>query len=179
MTNVSDNNFLGPNEAGELVLKGPSYCSGYFNNPEETRAAVDNRGYFHTGDLAQYDEEGYFYIVDRKKDMILTAGYNIYPAEIERVIAGHPAVAMVGVGPRPDPHKGEIAKAYIVLKNGANTDSGGIVEYCRQHLAAYKVPREVQFVPALPTTSSGKIMRRQLKTLDEETPAERETAAAE
>jgi long-chain acyl-CoA synthetase len=118
------------------------------------------------------DAEGYFYIVDRKKDMILTAGYNIYPAEIERVIAGHPSVAMVGVGAKPDATKGEIAKAYIVLKQGASADATGVLDHCRQHLAAYKMPREVQFVPALPTTSSGKIMRRQLKTLDQDTPVE-------
>ena len=89
------------------------------------------------------DADGYFYIVDRKKDMILTAGYNVYPAEIERVIISHPAVAMVGVGSRPDPQKGEIPKAYIVLKNGATADANGIIEFCRNHLAAYKVPREV------------------------------------
>ncbi|MFZ0724139.1 MAG: acid--CoA ligase, partial [Xanthobacteraceae bacterium] len=111
---------------------------------------------------------------DRKKDMILTAGYNVYPAEIERVIAGHPSVAMVGVGAKPDATKGEIAKAYIVLKSGASADADGILDYCRQHLAAYKMPREVQFVLALPTTSSGKIMRRQLKTLDQGTRVESE-----
>jgi long-chain acyl-CoA synthetase len=124
------------------------------------------------------DADGYFFIVDRKKDMILTAGYNIYPAEIERVIVAHPAVAMVGVGPRPDPHKGEIAKAYIVLKNGASADANSIIEHCREHLAAYKVPREIQFVPALPTTSSGKIMRRQLKTLDPDVSAAKQEADA-
>jgi long-chain acyl-CoA synthetase len=110
--------------------------------------------------------------------MILTAGYNVYPAEIERVIISHPAVAMVGVGSRPDPHKGEIAKAYIVLKNGASADATGIIEHCRKHLAAYKVPREVQFVAALPTTSSGKIMRRELKTLDSDRMAKQEAKAA-
>jgi long-chain acyl-CoA synthetase len=165
-------------EVGELMVKGPYTMLGYYGNEKATAETIEPDGWLHSGDLCKMDADGYFYIVDRKKDMILTAGYNIYPAEIERVIAGHPAVAMVGVGPRPDPHKGEIAKAYIVLKSGADADTGGIVEYCRQHLAAYKVPREVQFVPALPTTSSGKIMRRQLKTLDEDMPAERETAAA-
>jgi long-chain acyl-CoA synthetase len=110
--------------------------------------------------------------------MILTAGYNIYPAEIKRVIVAHPAVAMVGVGPRPDSHKGEIAKAYIVLKNGANADADSILAHCREHLAAYKVPREVQFVAALPTTSSGKIMRRQLKTLDQDAAAAKQEADA-
>jgi long-chain acyl-CoA synthetase len=155
-------------EVGELMVKGPFNMLGYYGNEKATRETVEPDGWLHSGDLCKMDALGYFYIVDRKKDMILTAGYNIYPAEIERVIASHPAVAMVGVGAKPDATKGEIAKAYIVLKGGANVDAAGMIEFCRQHLAAYKVPREVQFVPALPTTSSGKIMRRELKTLDKD-----------
>lgn len=155
-------------EVGELMVKGAFNMLGYYGNEQATKETIEPDGWLHSGDLCKMDAEGYFYIVDRKKDMILTAGYNIYPAEIERVIAGHPSVAMVGVGAKPDPTKGEIAKAYIVLKPGANVGVESIVEHCRQHLAAYKVPREVQFVAALPTTSSGKIMRRQLKTLDHE-----------
>ena len=103
--------------------------------------------------------------------MILTAGYNIYPAEIERVISGHPNVAMVGVGAKPDPEKGEIAKAYVVLKPNESCLPQEIQEYCRNHLAAYKVPREVQLVPDLPTTSTGKILRRELHTLEMAAPA--------
>lgn len=155
-------------EVGELVVKGPLNMLGYYGNEQATHDTIDADGWLHSGDLSKMDEDGYIYIVDRKKDMILTAGYNIYPAEIERVIAGHPAVAMVGVGAKADPNKGEIAKAYIVLKAGANADADDVISYCRKHLAAYKVPREVQFVPALPTTSSGKILRRQLKTLDKD-----------
>lgn len=155
-------------EVGELVVKGPLNMLGYYGNEQATHDTIDADGWLHSGDLGKMDEDGYIYIVDRKKDMILTAGYNIYPAEIERVIAGHPAVAMVGVGAKADPNKGEIAKAYIVLKAGANADADDVIGYCRKHLAAYKVPREVQFVPALPTTSSGKILRRQLKTLDKD-----------
>jgi long-chain acyl-CoA synthetase len=158
-------------EVGELMVKGPFNMLGYYGNEKATRETIEPDGWLHSGDLCKMDADGYFYIVDRKKDMILTAGYNIYPAEIERVIAAHPAVAMVGVGAKPDPTKGEVAKAYIVLKAGASADGAGIIEYCRQHLAAYKVPREVQFVPALPTTSSGKIMRRELKTLDQDASA--------
>ena len=112
------------------------------------------------------DDDGYITIVDRKKDMILTAGYNVYPAEIERVVAGHPDVAMVAVGRQPDEIKGEIAKAYVVLKQGAGGDEESIVSHCREHLAAYKVPRAIQFVDDLPKTSTGKIMRRALSTLD-------------
>ena len=154
-------------EVGELMVKGPLNMLGYYGNDQATRETIEPDGWLHSGDLGKMDADGYFYIVDRKKDMILTAGYNIYPAEIERVIAGHPAVAMVGVGAKADPAKGEIAKAYIVLKTGASSDADEIIGYCRKHLAAYKVPRDVQFVPALPTTSSGKIMRRELKTLDQ------------
>jgi long-chain acyl-CoA synthetase len=159
---------LAQGEVGELMVKGPFNMLGYYGNEKATRETIEPDGWLHSGDLCKMDADGYFYIVDRKKDMILTAGYNIYPAEIERVIAGHPSVAMVGVGAKPDPNKGEIAKAYIVLKSGAAADANSIFDYCRQHLAAYKMPREVQFVPALPTTSSGKIMRRELKTLDQQ-----------
>ena len=158
------------------MVKGPFNMLGYYGNAAATKETIEPDGWLHSGDLCKMDAEGYFYIVDRKKDMILTAGYNIYPAEIERVIAGHPSVAMVGVGAKPDAAKGEIAKAYIVLKSGADADPDGILDYCRQHLAAYKMPREVQFVPTLPTTSSGKIMRRQLKTLDQDTPVEADSA---
>jgi long-chain acyl-CoA synthetase len=166
-------------EVGELMVSGPLVMMGYYGNEKATRETIEPDGWLHSGDLGKMDAEGYFYIVDRKKDMILTAGYNIYPAEIERVIVGHPAVAMVGVGPRPDPHKGEIAKAYIVLRSGEQADADSIIEHCRKHLAAYKVPREIMFVPTLPTTSSGKIMRRELRTLDQDTPAERHKADAE
>jgi long-chain acyl-CoA synthetase len=161
---------LSPGEVGELMVKGPLNMLGYYGNEKATRETIEPDGWLHSGDLGKMDEDGYIYIVDRKKDMILTAGYNIYPAEIERVIAGHPAVAMVGVGAKADATKGEIAKAYIVLKQGANANPAEVIEFCRKHLAAYKVPREVQFVPALPTTSSGKIMRRELKTLDQDVP---------
>jgi long-chain acyl-CoA synthetase len=155
-------------EVGELMVSGPLVMMGYYGNDKATREAIEPDGWLHSGDLGKMDAEGYFYIVDRKKDMILTAGYNVYPAEIERVIAGHPAVAMVGVGAKADPLKGEIAKAYVVLKPGRSATPDELGAFCRQHLAAYKVPREVQIVADLPTTSSGKIMRRQLHTLDRE-----------
>jgi long-chain acyl-CoA synthetase len=111
------------------------------------------------------DEDGCVFIVDRKKDMILTAGFNIYPAELERVIAGHPDVALVAVGSIPDEEKGELAKAYIIAKVGSNPQADNIIQYCREHLAAYKVPRAVQFVDDLPKTSTGKVMRRKLQEL--------------
>jgi long-chain acyl-CoA synthetase len=153
-------------EVGELMVSGPLVMLGYYGNEQATKEAIEPDGWMHSGDLARMDEDRYFYIVDRKKDMILTAGFNIYPAEIERVIAGHPAVAMVGVGRKADEAKGEIAKAYVVLKPGVEATPNDITDYCRDHLAAYKVPREAQIVDDLPTTSTGKILRRELHTLD-------------
>ena len=148
------------------MARGPIVMQGYFGNDAATAENIEDDGWLHTGDLASMDEDGYIFIVDRKKDMILTAGYNIYPAELERVIAAHPAVALVAVGPRTDEVKGEIAKAYIVLREGADGDADDIIAFCRGELAAYKVPREVQFVADLPKTSTGKVMRRELHTLD-------------
>jgi len=157
---------LAADEVGELMVRGPIVMQGYFGNEAATRDAIEPDGWMHTGDLAKTDADGYFFIVDRKKDMILTAGYNIYPAELERVIAMHPDVALAAVGSQPDDVKGEIAKAYVVLKQGAKGDAESIIALCRKHLAAYKVPRLVQFVEDVPKTSTGKIMRRELKTLD-------------
>jgi long-chain acyl-CoA synthetase len=155
------------NDVGELMVRGPIVMQGYFGNEEMTRETIEPDGWLHTGDLARMDEDGCIFIVDRKKDMILTAGFNVYPAEIERVLAGHPAVALVAVGSVEDEMKGELAKAYIVLKEGASATENEIIEFCRNSLAAYKVPRRVQFVESVPTTSSGKVMRRMLRTLDE------------
>ena len=158
---------LPANEVGELMARGPIVMQGYFGNERATEEAIEDDGWLHTGDLASMDEDGYIHIVDRKKDMILTAGYNIYPAELERVIGAHPSVALVAVGPCVDELKGEIAKAYIVLKDGVDGDADDITRFCRAELAAYKVPRKIQFVPDLPKTSTGKVMRRELHTLDE------------
>jgi long-chain acyl-CoA synthetase len=155
-----------PDEVGELMVRGPIVMQGYYGNEKATAETIEADGWLHTGDLARKDTEGYIHIVDRKKDMILTAGYNVYPAELERVIAAHPAVAMVAVGSQADEFKGEIAKAYVVLKTGAKTDEESVLSFCRERLAAYKVPRRVQFVSDLPKTSTGKILRRELKTLD-------------
>ena len=153
-------------EVGELMFKGPFVMMGYYGNEKATQETVEPDGWLHSGDLGKVDEDGYFYIVDRKKDMILTAGFNVYPAEIERVISGHPAVAMVGVGAKKDEAKGEVAKAYVVLKPNEAAEPDEIAKFCRDRLAAYKVPREIQIVPDLPTTSTGKILRRELHTLE-------------
>ena len=112
------------------------------------------------------DQDGCVYIVDRKKDMIITGGYNVYPAEIERVLAANPKVALAAVGKQKDELKGEIAKAYVVLKEGTEATEEEIIAFCREELAAYKCPRKIQFVMDVPKTSTGKIMRRELSTLD-------------
>lgn len=160
------NKTLPHGDIGELMVRGPIVMQGYYGNEKGTKETIEPDGWLHTGDLARMDEDEYIYVVDRKKDMIITAGYNIYPAELERVIAAHPSVAMVAVGHQPDEVKGEVAKAYVVLKQGEEPDENSVIEFCREHLAAYKVPRAIQFVEDLPTTSTGKILRRKLNTLD-------------
>jgi long-chain acyl-CoA synthetase len=154
-----------PGEVGELMMRGPIVMQGYWRNEIATREAIEPDGWLHTGDLASMDEDGAVFMVDRKKDMINTSGFKVFPAEIERVVAAHPSVALVAVGSAPDELKGEVAIAYVVLKPGAVEDVQGILALCRQELAAYKQPRAVRFVPDLPTTSTGKIMRRELRKL--------------
>ncbi|MBL4603091.1 MAG: AMP-binding protein [Emcibacteraceae bacterium] len=153
-------------EVGELMIRGPIVMMGYYGDRQKTHETIEADGWLHTGDLATMDQDGCVRIVDRKKDMILTGGYNVYPAEIERVLAEHPAVAIAAVGKLPDDLKGEIAKAYIVLKNDAKCTEEEIIAFCRNVLAAYKCPRKVQFVNDVPKTSTGKIMRRELHTLE-------------
>jgi long-chain acyl-CoA synthetase len=153
-------------EPGELMVRGPLVMLGYYGNEQATRAAIEPDGWMHTGDIATRDDEGRYFIVDRRKDLIITGGFNVYPAEIERVVAAHPAVGMVAVGPVPDETLGELARAYVVLRPGATATEDQIIDYCRPHLAAYKLPRSVRFAPDLPKTSTGKVMRRELKTLD-------------
>jgi long-chain acyl-CoA synthetase len=140
---------------------------GYYKNPRGTAETLRPDGWLFSGDIATMDEDGYVMIVDRKKDMILTAGFNVYPAEIERVLCMHPAVALAAVGGVADETKGELAKAYVILKSGAEISRGALIAHCREHLAAYKVPRGIQFVTTVPTTASGKIMRRMLKDVDD------------
>jgi fatty-acyl-CoA synthase len=156
-------NVLGPGEEGELVLKGPSYCSGYYNNPEATSAAIDERGFFHTGDIARYDDEGYFYIVDRKKEMFISGGENVYPAEIEKVLYRHPAIHMCAVIGMPDSKWGEVGKACVVLKSGAAASEDELLQFMADSLAKFKVPKTVSFLPELPISAAGKILKRDLK----------------
>jgi fatty-acyl-CoA synthase len=158
-----DNNELPPNEIGELVLKGPSMCSGYYNNPEATRALVDENGWFHTGDLVRRDEEWYFFVVDRKKDMFISGGENVFPTEIEAVLYRHPAVQMCAVIGVPDERWGEVGLACIVIKPGSAPTEDEMLGYLKNHLARYKVPKQVKFLDSLPISGMGKILRRELR----------------
>ncbi len=160
-----DDNPLGPDRVGELALKGPSYCSGYFNDPDATAKAVDDEGWFHTGDLARHDEEWYFYIVDRKKDMFISGGENVYPAEIEKVLYEHPAVHMCAVVGLPDPKWGEVGLACVVLKPGATVTEQEMIGFMQGRLARYKVPRRVEFLTELPISGAGKILKRELREI--------------
>ena len=154
-------------QVGELMVKGPITMMGYFGDQDKTNETLEPDGWLHSGDLGKMDDDGYVYIVDRKKDMILTAGYNVYPAEIERVLANHPQVALAAVGKESDEFKGEIAKAYVILKDQAKTSEQDLIDFCHKTLAAYKCPRKIKFVNDVPKTSTGKIMRRELHTLDD------------
>ncbi|MFP5021587.1 class I adenylate-forming enzyme family protein [Pseudonocardia phyllosphaerae] len=149
-------------EPGELLIRGPIVMLGYHGNPDATAEVLEPDGWLHTGDIATLDATGHVFVVDRRKDMIITGGYNVYPAEIERVVAGHPGVAMVAVGPVPDDVRGELACAYVVRADGATVTGEEIIAYAGTRLAAYKRPRLVRFVESLPATSTGKIMRREL-----------------
>ena len=157
------NRALGPNQVGELVLKGPSRCSGYWNNPEASAQVLDSEGWFHTGDLVRYDEEWYFYVVDRKKDLFISGGENVYPVEIENVLYKHPAVHMCAVIGVPDRQWGEVGKACVVLKPGMSATEEELLAFMQQHLARYKVPQRVVFLDALPLSGMGKILRRELR----------------
>ncbi|EQB12862.1 hypothetical protein RLDS_18985 [Sphingobium lactosutens DS20] len=157
---------LSEGEVGELQIKGPMTMMGYYGDDARTAETLLAGGWLRTGDLARIDAFGRAFVVDRLKDMILTGGFNIYPAEIERVLAEHPAISMAAVGRQADPVKGEIAKAYIVLRQGYQIEAHEIETFCRERLAAYKCPRLIQFVDELPRTSNGKVMRRELHKLD-------------
>jgi fatty-acyl-CoA synthase len=159
----NDNNPLGPNESGELVLKGPSACSGYYGNPEATAEVIDDEGWFHTGDVVRYDEEWYFYVVDRKKDMFISGGENIYPVEIENVLYRHPSVQMCAVIGVPDEKWGEVGMACVVPKPGVSTTGPELITFMQENLARYKVPKSVVFMEALPLSGMGKILKKDLR----------------
>jgi long-chain acyl-CoA synthetase len=156
-----EDNPLPVNEVGEIVVRGPNIMKGYWNRPQETEEAFRN-GWFHTGDLGKIDEEGYLHIVGRKKEMIISGGFKVFPREVEEVLHTHPKVKEVAVVGIPDPVRGESVKAYIVLKDGTTATEKELDEYCRNNLAAFKVPRIYEFVSSIPRTPSGKILNRLL-----------------
>ena len=156
---------VSPGKPGEMVIKGPTVTKGYWNSPEETALQIRD-GWLHTGDIATQDEDGFFFIIDRKKDMIIAGGFNIYPREIDEVLHQHAKIqAAVSVG-IPDDYRGETVKAFIVLKNGEHATAEEIISFCREKLAAYKVPKIVEFRESLPQSAVGKVLRRMLR--DEE-----------
>jgi long-chain acyl-CoA synthetase len=154
-------------EIGELVLRGPNVMKGYHNMPTETANSL-REGWLYTGDIARMDENGYFYIVDRKKELIKPGGYQVWPREVEEVIAANPKVMEVGVAGIPDPYRGETVKAWVVLKPGETATEDEIKEWCKERMAKFKVPTHVEFRPELPKTTVGKILRRELVRQEKE-----------
>jgi acyl-CoA synthetase (AMP-forming)/AMP-acid ligase II len=150
-------------QPGELVARGANVMRGYWSNQQETAVAFRD-GFFHTGDIARLDSNGYFYILDRLKDMIVTGGENVYSGEVEAVIFSHPAVREVAVFGIPDPRWGELVTASVVLKPGMQLTADDLIDYCRRFLANYKVPRRIDFSEAeLPKSASGKVVKRLLR----------------
>ena len=156
---------LEPGKTGELIIRGPQVMQGYLNNPDETASALRN-GWLYTGDIALMDDDGYFYIVDRKKDMAIVGGYNVFPREVDEVLMEHPGIHEAVCVGLSDPLRGEVLKAYIVPRQGVHLTKSEIVAFCRTKLASYKVPRQIEFREALPRSIVGKILRRFLR--DEE-----------
>jgi long-chain acyl-CoA synthetase len=157
-------------EAGELCIRGPQVMLGYWNQPEETarvlRQDPDGQGsWFYTGDIAKMDEDGYFYIVQRKKDMIIVSGFNVYPSEVEEVLYSHPAIMEAGVIGVHDDYRGERVKAFVSLRSGMVATEQELIEYCKSGLAKFKVPSEIEILPGLPKTAVGKILHRELRDM--------------
>ncbi len=153
---------VGPNEVGELILAGPHVCSGYWKRPEATEEAYRG-GWWHTGDLVRCDEEGYYFIVGRKKDMFISGGENVYPAEVEGVLATHPEIADVAVIAQPDPKWGEVGLAVVVLRAAESLKAEEVIAYCNGKLARFKIPRTVVFVDVLPRNVMGKVIKTELR----------------
>lgn len=152
-------------EPGEIIVKGPQVMNGYYKKPEET-AAVLRDGWLYTGDIGYFDEDGYLTIVDRKKDMIIASGYNVYPREIDEILFQHPKIleaCTIGVA---DAYRGETVKAYVVVKPEETITAEEVIQFCREKLAAYKAPKMVEFIDALPKSAVGKILRKEVKEMD-------------
>jgi long-chain acyl-CoA synthetase len=150
---------VGQGEVGELIVRGPGVMKGYLHQPEATEEALRG-GWLHTGDLARQDEDGYIYIVDRKKDMVIRGGYNVYPREVEEILYTHPAVSEAAVLGVPHPDLGEEVAALVVLRPGTNATPEGIRAFVKEKVAPYKYPRLVKFVKELPKSATGKVLKR-------------------
>jgi long-chain acyl-CoA synthetase len=153
---------LPPGEAGEITIRGPGNFKGYLNKPEATAATLRD-GWVHTGDVGRFDADGYLTFLGRFKEMIKVSGYSVFPEEVEVILIKHPAVSQAAVLAKPDPEKGEVVCAFIVTKPGASLTAEALVAWSRENMAAYKVPRDVRFIDALPATGAGKVLRRMLK----------------
>jgi long-chain acyl-CoA synthetase len=150
---------------GELCIRGPQVMKGYWNRPDETAIALRD-GWLYTGDVARMDEDGFFYIVQRKKDMVIVSGFNVYPNEVEDVLFTHPAVLEAAVIGVPDEYRGEAVKAFLVIRPGQTATADEILEFCRANLAKYKVPSVIEFVASLPKSAVGKVLRRELRDME-------------
>ena len=162
-------NILAPNEIGEVCVRGGNVMSGYWNRPEETANALRN-GWLLTGDIGYKDEDGYFFITDRKKDMLLVNGINVYPREVEEVIYQYPGVKEAAVIGVPDSRKGEQPVAYVAFNEGASADEKTLLQYLRPRLADYKLPRRIVTLPALPRNATGKILKTALRQMSANSP---------
>ena len=162
IVNSETNNLVNQGDIGELLLKGPHIFSGYWDEPEETKKTIEADGWVHTGDLANQDEEGFYYIVGRKKEMFISGGENIYPVEIEELIYQHPAIDLAAVIGVPDEKWGEVGKAIITLKSGKSINVEGLREFLKPKLAKFKIPKYIEIRDSLPTSAAGKILKREL-----------------
>jgi len=160
LVNVNGDALVG--DVGEVWVRGANVFAGYLDDPEATAAVLTDDGWLRTGDMATADDEGWLYLVDRAKDLIIVSGFNVYPAEVEQVILTHPDVAEVAVVGVPHPHTGEAVKAFVVARPGTDLDEDTVIEFCLDYLARYKCPSKVLFVPELPRNANGKVVRRQL-----------------
>ena len=159
-----DGSTAGPGEDGEVCVRGPVLMTGYWTAPEETAKTLRG-GWLHTGDVGRLDADGYLYIVDRIKDLIIRGGYNVYPRDVEDVMVSHPAVAAAAVVGRPHPKYGEEIVAFVQLQHGASASEDELIRFAKQHLSAVKYPREVRIVDAIPLTSVMKTDRKRLRAL--------------
>ena len=151
-----------PGEVGELWVSGRAILKGYFNKPDATREAIDDEGWFRSGDIGTLDKDGYLTIVDRAKDMIIRGGFNVYPREVEEVLVTHPAVSLVAVVGVPHEEHGEEIKAYVIKTAGAEVTEDELIDWAKEQMASFKYPRSVEFRDSLPMTATGKILKREL-----------------